>query len=100
VIDEGLLKILRCPKDLSPLALAKPQLLEHLNRAIAARQIVNLTGDRVEQPLKNALFSGSSELLYPIINQIPALLPGEAIPLNQLGPLDQLLKTSREITDA
>lgn len=100
MIDEALLKILRCPKDLSPLSLAKPQLLVQLNRAIAAKQIVNLKGDRVEQPLKNALFSESSELLYPIINQIPALLPGEAIPLNQLGPLDQLLKTSREKTDA
>jgi uncharacterized protein YbaR (Trm112 family) len=87
VIDDTLLKMLRCPKDLSPLSLAKPQLLEQLNQAIVAKQIVNLKGDRVEQPLKNAIFSNSSELLYPIVNHIPAMLPGEAISLNQLDPL-------------
>ena len=86
VIDDALLKMLRCPNDLSPLSLAKPQLLEQLNQAIVAKQIVNLKGDRVEQPLKNALFSNSSELLYPIVNHIPAMLPGEAISLNQLDP--------------
>lgn len=88
MIDDALLKMLRCPKDLSPLSLAKPHLLEQLNQAIVAKQIVNLEGDRVEQPLKSALFSDSSELLYPIVNHIPAMLPGEAILLSQLDLLD------------
>ncbi|MEO2045928.1 MAG: hypothetical protein ABGX16_05080 [Pirellulales bacterium] len=87
MIDDALLKMLRCPKDLSPLSLAKPRLLEQLNQAIVAKQIFNLKGDRVEQSLKSALFSNSSELLYPIVNHIPAMLPGEAISLNQLDPL-------------
>jgi uncharacterized protein YbaR (Trm112 family) len=84
VIDQSLLKILRCPKDLSPLSLANSQLLERVNRVIEAGRIVNLEGVCVQQQLESALISDTGELLYPIINEIPALLPGEAIPLNQL----------------
>jgi len=85
VIDEALLKILRCPNDLSPLSLANPRLLARVNRAIAAGRIANVEGIRPEQQLESALISETGELLYPIIHQIPALLPGEAIPLNQLS---------------
>jgi uncharacterized protein YbaR (Trm112 family) len=94
VIDEALLKILRCPKDLSPLSLANPQLLARVNRAIAAGRIVNLEGVGVQRQLKDALVSETGALLYPIINQIPALLPGEAISLSQLD------NTNGEKTDA
>ena len=94
VIDETLLKILRCPKGLSPLTLANPQILERVNRAISAGRIVNFEGVRVQQRLESALINESGELLYPIFQQIPALLPGEAIPLNQLGD------TNQEKTDA
>ena len=85
MIDEALLKILRCPKFLSPLTLANRQLLERVNRAIVDGRIVNLEGTRMQQRLESALVNQSGELLYPILQQIPALLPGEAIALNQLG---------------
>ncbi len=101
VIDEALLKILRCPKDLSPLTLANSQTLEQVNRAIEGGQIVNLDGARMQQRLESALINHSGELLYPIIQQIPALLPGEAIALSQLGDANrQLGDTNRENPDA
>ena len=89
MIDEALLEILRCPRDLSPLALADSPLLERLNRAIEAGRIVNSEGTRVEQRLAGALINQSGELLYPIVQQIPALLPGEAISIRQLDDTKQ-----------
>ena len=94
MIDEALLKILRCPKDLSPLFLANPQLLVRVNRAIAAGRVVNLEGADVQRQLKSALVNETGGLLYPIVNQIPALLLGEAISLSQLDI------TNGEKTDA
>ncbi len=88
MIDEALLKILRCPKDLSSLSLANPQLLVRVNRAIAAGRVVNLEGADVQRQLKSALVNETGGLLYPIINQIPALLPGEAISLSQLDNMN------------
>ena len=85
MIDKALLKMLRCPKDLSPLTLASSQLLQRVNQAIATGQIANLEGTRVEQGLDGALVNESGKLLYPIVQQIPALLPGDAIPIHQLG---------------
>ena len=82
-MEDQLLQLLRCPEDLSPLALADDELLQRLNRAIAMGHVVNLGGDPVQRLLEQALVSESSGRLYPIVKQIPVMLPGEAISLGQ-----------------
>lgn len=88
VIDNSLLQILRCPEDLTPLSSADAGILERLNRAIAAGRVVNLGGERVEKPIENGLVREMGDWLYPIVEQIPVMLPSEAIPLNQLSEND------------
>jgi uncharacterized protein YbaR (Trm112 family) len=85
-IEDQLLKFLRCPNDLSPLVLADDELLQRLNRAIEMGHVMNLGGEPVLVPLEQALVSESSARLYPIVKQIPVMLPSEAISLGQLSP--------------
>ena len=85
-MKDHLYRLLRCPVDMSPLALADDELLQRLNRAIEMGHVMNLGGDPVQRPLEQALVSGSSERLYPIVKQIPVMLPSEAILLGQLSP--------------
>ena len=47
MIDKGLLKVLVCPKDHSPLTLADSRLTARLNRAISAGRVVNCGGRSV-----------------------------------------------------
>ncbi len=84
MIDAELLKLLVCPESRTPLAMAEPELLERLNRAIAANRIRNRAGQEVAQPLEGGLVREDRAVLYPIVDDIPALLVDEAIELSQL----------------
>jgi uncharacterized protein YbaR (Trm112 family) len=63
---------------------AETALVEDINRRIAARTLMNLAGDRLERPLDGGLIREQGDRLYPIIDQIPVLLPDEAIDLTAL----------------
>ena len=82
---DELLHILRCPEDHSALAPANDTLLSQLNAAIRAKRLRNKAGHLVEQEIEGGLVRTDGKLLYPIVGQIPVLLPDEAIPLNQIG---------------
>lgn len=84
VIADHLLEILRCPQSRTRLRPAETKLVEQLNRAIAAGTLVNLAGERLERPLDGGLIREQGDLLYPIIDQIPVLLPDEAIDLGAI----------------
>ncbi len=83
-MDARLLKMLVCPEDRTPLDLAEPQLMDRLNRAVAARQVRNRSGQLVERRLEAGLVRKDGAVLYPVIDGIPSLLVDEAIPLAQL----------------
>lgn len=83
MINDALLEILCCPLDRSPLTLAEPALVESINQAIAAQQVTNRAGQAVEKKFDSGLVQVAGEVLYPIIDGIPVLLPDEAILLSQ-----------------
>jgi uncharacterized protein YbaR (Trm112 family) len=81
MLADHLIEILRCPQDRSPLHLADATLVAKLNRAIAANELKNVAGETFEKPLDGGLIRAAGDLLYPIIDEIPVMLPDEAIDL-------------------
>jgi uncharacterized protein YbaR (Trm112 family) len=76
--------ILRCPEDRTPLALATNALVDEVNAAIRAGQLLDRGGKRVEQTIDDGLVRAAGDVLYPIVDQIPVLLVDESIALSQL----------------
>jgi uncharacterized protein YbaR (Trm112 family) len=76
--------ILRCPEDRTPLALAASALVDEVNAAIRAGQLLDRGGKRVEKTIDDGLVRAGGDVLYPIVDQIPVLLVDESISLRQL----------------
>ena len=83
MIRPDLLKILVCPENRAPLEIASSELLAKINRAVAAGQLKNKAGRKLEKPLDAGLVRDDQAVLYPIVDEIPMMLVDEAIPLDQ-----------------
>ncbi|MBL9161815.1 MAG: hypothetical protein JNL18_03635 [Planctomycetaceae bacterium] len=81
MIADHLIEILRCPLDRSELHRASADLVAKLNLAVAAGTLKNVAGEGFEKPLDGGLIRAAGDLLYPIIDEIPVMLPDEAIDL-------------------
>jgi uncharacterized protein len=79
MIADRLIEILRCPQDRSRLHPADDALVARINRAIASGTAVNAAGEKLTKPLDAGLVREAGDLLYPVIDQIPVMLPDEAI---------------------
>lgn len=84
MVDPELLKILVCPENKTPVALADEELVERINAAIEAGSLKNRGGEKVEQRIDAGLIREDRAYLYPIRDDIPIMLIDEAIPLDQL----------------
>lgn len=84
MIENRLLEILVCPVTKSSLRLADPELVERLNLAIGEGRIVDRTNKKVEVPVEAGLLCEGDQFFYRIEDDIPVMLPEEAIPLSQI----------------
>ena len=84
-IDGKLLEILCCPVSKTPLNLLLPERLAKLNGAIEAGDVKFVDGQRVEQPLLEALITEDDKVVYPIEDSIPILLEHKGIGTTQLN---------------
>jgi uncharacterized protein YbaR (Trm112 family) len=80
MVDDELLKILRCPETLQELRLAEGSIISRLNASIAAGTAKNRAGQPVTEALENGLIRADGKFLYPIRKNVPVMLIEEAIP--------------------
>jgi len=85
LVDEQLLKILRCPQDQSLVSVAESQMIVDLNDAIRQGNVLNLGGQRLRRPIDGGLVRQDGDILYPIREGIPVMLPDEGVELSQLA---------------
>lgn len=85
MVHEELLKILVCPEDKTPVAVADEALVAQINAAIEAKTLKNRGGETVESKIDGGLVREDRAYLYPIRDDIPIMLIDEAIPLEQLA---------------
>lgn len=79
MIDNELLRILRCPIDGKMLKIAEESLISGLNESISRGEIRSRQDQRVTLPIESGLLGGEGKWLYPIRNGIPTLIADEAI---------------------
>ena len=84
MIAANLLEILRCPQSHTRLHPADAELVERLNQSIKAGTLVNLAKERLDRAIDGGLVREEGDRLYPVIDQIPVMLPDEAIDLTRL----------------
>lgn len=64
---------------------ADDQLVANLNRAIESHRLVNVGGHPLKIRIDGGLIRAAGDLMYPIIDRIPVMLPDEAIELSQIA---------------
>ena len=84
-MDKRLLDILCCPVSKVPLRMLAGAGIDALNRAIAAGNVHNGSGNRVNEPLRSALITQDNQVIYPVQDGIPVMLADESIAVAQLG---------------
>jgi uncharacterized protein YbaR (Trm112 family) len=73
------LDMLVCPQNHATLREADAALIERLNKSFARGELKNAAGLPVSRSLDGGLLRADGRVLYPILDEIPILLPDEAI---------------------
>ena len=80
-MNPELLSILRCPETRQALAVADAAVVARLNAQVATSSLRNAAGQPVTVKLDGGLMRADGKALYPVRNNVPVLLIGEAIAL-------------------
>ena len=83
-VDGKLLEILCCPVSKVPLNRLEPSRLEALNQSISNGSVQFVRGEKVTEPIKEALITEDGKVIYPVVNDIPLLLEDNGIGTVQL----------------
>jgi uncharacterized protein len=83
MVDADLIEILACPETRQSVRLADDALVRKLNAAIASGKVVNRDGQPVTEPIDAGLIREDKQYLYPVRQDIPVMLIGEAIAVEQ-----------------
>lgn len=74
-----LLQLVRCPITLENLDLAPAELVERLRGAVRDGKLTNRLGVAVSDDFQMGLVNASGTWFYPVADDIPTLVPDEAI---------------------
>lgn len=81
MINNELVKILRCPETHQTLTIASSEFLEKLIQKIDKGELINRAGDVIDKKIAAGLVRNDGQILYPIIDDIPVLLIEQGIVL-------------------
>jgi uncharacterized protein YbaR (Trm112 family) len=79
MIAQDVLQLLRCPLTHQCLSVCDATRIQVVNRAIEAGQVFTRGGERVTEPVQEALLTQDGRRLYPVQNGIVRLLADGAI---------------------
>ena len=96
IIDPDFLALLRCPDNHQPLFVARASVVAEINKRIDLRKLMDRTGDAITERVDAALVRQDGRYAYPIRDGIPNLLQADAIPLEQVGPIEPVQQEDRE----
>ncbi len=83
-MQDWVLEILRCPVTLTPLQMLDEETLQSINNRIAAGELSTRSGQTVTEPLQAAFINESRSLVYAIVDDIPNLIPDDAIVVGEV----------------
>ena len=84
MVDAELVQILACPETRQPVRVADDALVQKVNQAISGGKVVNRDNQAVTEPIQAGLVREDNAYLYPVRDDIPVMLIGEAIALEQV----------------
>jgi uncharacterized protein YbaR (Trm112 family) len=82
-VNGKLLEILCCPVSKTPLTVLGRQKLDKLNSAIKSGEALFVDGEKVTDPLQEALITEDGKVVYPVQDDIPVLLEEKGIGTTQ-----------------
>ena len=82
-VNGKLLEILCCPVSKTPLTVLGRQKLDKLNDAIKSGEALFVDGEKVTDPLPEALVTEDGKVVYPVQDDIPVLLEEKGIGTTQ-----------------
>ncbi len=76
-----LLKLLCCPETRQRLQVADPELIQELNRKVAAGVLRDRAGKPISEKIDAGFIRADGKFLYPVRDEIPIMLLDESVPL-------------------
>ena len=83
-ISKEMLEILCCPVTKVPVVMLPEDKLRRVNELIKSQAIHSVEGELIEVPLAEAIITENNQTIYRIDDDIPVMLIGSGIPVDQI----------------